>query len=72
MNVDNIILDRCNCGGIIIAEVIPGGIIPLIHFQNFSELERFAMGLLGWCEHFQPKVPKVFLEAWAKEGKDAC
>lgn len=71
MNVGDVILDRCDCGGIIIAEIVPGGTIPLIHFQNFSELRTFAMGLLGWCEYFQPKVPQVFINAWDKEGKDA-
>uniref|UniRef100_A0A6M3IE31 Uncharacterized protein n=1 Tax=viral metagenome TaxID=1070528 RepID=A0A6M3IE31_9ZZZZ len=68
MDIDDVMLSDCGCGGVFIGRVIPGGVIPLIHFQDYSDLERFAMGLLGWCKYFQPNVPPVFLNAWIKEG----
>ena len=71
MSIGDIILDRCDCGGIVIAEIVPGGRIPLIHFQSFSDLEKFAMGLLGWCEYFQPKIPQVFVDAFKEEDRNA-
>ncbi len=43
------------------------GLIPVMNFSSLEELRRFAMGILGYCEYFSPKVPDVFLKAFTKE-----
>ena len=51
-------------GGTILGVVTQFGIIPINSFISFDELRRFAMGLLGYVEHFHPEIPDIYIEAF--------
>ena len=48
----------------------PLGIFPVVSFSSLEELKRFAMGILGYCEHFHPElpIPDVILEAFKEDN----
>lgn len=64
----NVVLIPNEEGGTLLGISTPLGVIPIISFSSFDELRRFAMGMLGFCELFCPEVPKIFIQAFEKEG----
>ena len=38
-------------------------------FSSLTELKSFAMGILGFCEHFSPEIeiPQSFIDAFREE-----
>ena len=57
-------------GGFALCHPTPIGLLPAMMFTDIEELERFAMGIVGYCQCVRPPVPDVFLRAF-EEDKDA-
>jgi hypothetical protein len=57
-------------GVVTIATETPIGLLPLLYFSSLRETRKFAMGILGYCEYFDPEVPDVFIRAFEKEGEN--
>jgi len=68
--MDDVVLVSDQEGKLILGRVCIFGIVPLITFDSFKELRKFAMGILGCCEYFSPEVPEVFSEAFNEEDKN--
>ena len=61
---DNIILIPDKEGGTLLGALTPFGVIPITTFSSFGELRRFAMGILGYVEHFHSEIPEVYIKAF--------
>lgn len=62
-----IILAHNKKGKILLGIISFMGIVPIKTFDSFQELRKFSMGILGYCEYFDPEVPEVFTKAFDKE-----
>ena len=47
------------------------GLLPAVIFKDIDELERFALGLVGYCHYQKPSIPEPFIKAFSEEDKDA-
>ena len=66
-DMDDYILGYKKGKGIMFGKETLFGIVLIEVFPSFEDLRRFAMGMLGYCDYFDPEVPEVFLRAFNNE-----
>ena len=68
----NMVLFRQPEGGVVIGVSTPIGTMPIMSFPDLESLERFAMGIVGYCQYFKIPIPDVWLKGWDKKEGESC
>ena len=65
--IENLMLVQLPNGHFLLGIPIPQGFLPVLPFPSIGEVRKFALGLLGGCDHFSTPIPQAFIEAFKEE-----